>query len=342
MIAALQSAPKLGVVSTCAALGVSRASLHRRQNTAPPPAGLPKRIAPPRALTSAERDIVFGHLHSVRFQDRSPAEVYATLLDEGVYCCSIRTIYRLLEAAGESRERRAQLTHPNYKKPELLAIAPRQLWSWDITKLMGPAKWTYFYLYVILDVFSRYVVGWMIADREGQELAGQLIDETCYKETIPPGQLTIHADRGSSMTSKTVAFLLADLGITKTHSRPHVSDDNPYSESHFKTLKYRPEFPDRFGSLQDARSFCQGFFAWYNTEHHHSGLGLLTPEVVHSQRGEVVRALRQKTLDTAYAAHPERFVHKPPQPPALPTEVWINPPPKSEPGKAPDSDKNTH
>lgn len=330
MTAAVQSAPELGPVAVCDALGVSRASLHRLQNPPPASAELRPRSSPPRALTTEERVVVLGHLHSERFQDRSPAEVYGTLLDEGVYCCSIRTLYRLLDAEGQTRERRDQLTHPSYRKPQLLATAPNQLWSWDITKLLGPAKWTYFYLYVILDVFSRYVVGWMIADREGKELARQFIAETCAKQEIVPGQLTLHADRGSSMTSKPVAFLLADLGVTKTHSRPHVSDDNPFSESHFKTLKYRPEFPDRFGSLQDARSFGQVFFPWYNTEHHHSGLGLLTPEVVHTQRGQQVRNLRQQTLTLAYAAHPERFVRKPPQPPALPTEVWINPPPKSE------------
>ena len=330
MTAAVQSAPELGPVATCEALGVSRASLQRRLN--PPPA-LPEprqRQAPPRSLTEEERIVILGHLHAERFQDRSPSEVYGTLLDEGVYCCSIRTLYRLLAADGENRERRNQLTHPAYQKPELLATAPNQLWSWDITKLLGPAKWTYFYLYVILDVFSRYVVGWMIADREGKQLAKQFIAETCAKEEIVPGQLNIHADRGSSMTSKPVACMLADLGVTKTHSRPHVSNDNPFSESQFKTLKYRPEFPDRFGSLQDARSFCQEFFSWYNTEHHHSGLGLLTPEVVHTQRAGQVRELRQQTLDLAYAAHPERFVRKPPQPPALPTEVWINPPQKPE------------
>jgi putative transposase len=206
--------------------------------------------------------------------------------------------------------------------------------------LLGPAKWTYFYLYVILDVFSRYVVGWMVADREGKELARQLIAETCSKQRIDPGQLTLHADRGSSMTSKQVALLLADLGVTKTHSRPHVSDDNPFSESHFKTLKYRPEFPDQFGSKQHARSFCQQFFPWYNTEHHHSGLGLLTPEVVHTQRASQVRDCRQLILDAAFAAHPERFVRNPPQPPALPSQVWINPPPKSESAPS-DSDKKT-
>ena len=330
MNAAVQAVPELGPVAACDALGVSRASLHRLRN---PPLPLPeprRRPSPPRALTAEERVSVLCHLHAERFQDRSPAEVYSTLLDEGVYCCSIRTLYRILTGEGEAHERRDQLTHPPYQKPQLLATGPNQLWSWDITKLLGPAKWTYFYLYVILDVFSRYVVGWMVADREGKELARQLIAETCGKQQIALGQLTIHADRGSSMTSKPVALLLADLGVTKTHSRPHVSDDNPFSESHFKTLKYRPDFPDRFGSKEHARSFCQQFFPWYNTEHHHSGLGLLTPEVVHTRRAEQVRSLRHHTLDAAFAAHPERFVRKPPQPPALPTEVWINPPPKPE------------
>jgi putative transposase len=260
MNAAVQAVPGLGSVAACTALGVSRASLHRPRN---PPLPLPEpwcRPSPPRALTAEEHAIVLGHLHAERFQNRSPAEVYSTLLDEGVYGCSIRTLYRILDGEGETRERRDQLVHPSYQKPQLLATAPHQLWSWDITKLLGPAKWTYFYLYVILDVFSRYVVGWMVADREGKELARQFIDETCAKQQIAFGQLTIHADRGSSMTSNPVALLLADLGVTKTHSRPHVSDDNPFSESHFKTLKYRPDFPNRFGSKQHARSFCQQFF----------------------------------------------------------------------------------
>jgi putative transposase len=330
MTAAVQAVPQLGSVATCAALGVSRASLHRLQNPPPAPLDPLQRPSPPRALTAEERSVVLGHLHSERFQDRSPTEVYGTLLDEGVYCCSARTMYRLLEKEGETRERRDQLIHPPYQKPELLATAPNQLWSWDITKLLGPAKWTYFYLYVILDVFSRYVVGWMVADRESKELAQQFIAETCQKEGIVPGQLTLHMDRGAAMKSKPVAFMMADLGVTKTHSRPHTSNDNPFSESHFKTLKYRPDFPDRFGSQQDARSFCQRFFTWYNTEHHHAGLGLLTPDVVHHQRAEQARNFRQVTLNAAYAAHPERFVLKPPQPPALPTEVWINPPLKSE------------
>lgn len=340
MSAAAQAIPELGPVAACESLGVSRASLHRLRNPPPPWPEQRYRPSPPRALTAEERVAVLGHLHAERFQDRSPAEVYSTLLDEGVYCCSIRTLYRILAEQGEVRERRDQLAHPAYQKPQLLATAPNQLWSWDITKLLGPAKWTYFYLYVILDVFSRYVVGWMVADREGKELARQFIAQTCGKQQISLGQLTLHADRGSSMTSKPVALLLADLGVTKTHSRPHVSDDNPFSESHFKTLKYRPDFPDRFGSRQHARAFCHQFFSWYNTEHHHSALGLLTPEVVHTQRAEHVRGLRQLTLDAAFAAHPERFVRKPPQPPPLPSEVWINPPPKPEPAP-PGSDKQT-
>jgi putative transposase len=252
------------------------------------------------------------------------------LLDEGEYHCSIRTMYRLLAQRGESRERRDQLTHPPYKKPELLATAPNQLWSWDITKLLGPAKWTYFYLYVILDVFSRYVTGWMVAMRESAELAKRLIEESCKKQFIPAGQLTLHADRGTSMSSKPVAFLLADLGVTKTHSRPHVSDDNPYSESQFRTMKYRPEFPDRFGCIQDSRAFSQGFFRWYNEEHRHSGLALLTPAMVHYGQTALILEQRQRILDVAYQAHPERFVRHAPTPPTVPTEVWINRPANSD------------
>jgi putative transposase len=269
---------------------------------------------------------VLACLHEERFQDSSPAAVYATMLDEGRYHCSIRTMYRILKDGGETRERRDQVIHPVYQKPELLATAPNRLWSWDITKLLGPAKWTYFYLYVILDVFSRYVVGWMVADGESAVLAARLIGDTCAKQEIQPGQLTIHADNGSSMKSKPAAFLMADLGVTKTHSRPHVSDDNPYSESHFKTLKYRPGFPERFGSIQDARAFCLDFFAWYNEDHRHSGLGLLAPAVVHYGLATAAIAQRRQVLKDAYLAHPERFVRKPPQPPPAPTEVWINKP----------------
>ena len=270
---------------------------------------------------------MLGALHSERFVDKAPVEMWATLLDEGTYYCSTRTMYRILAAHGEVRERRNQLRHPNYRKPELLAEGPNQVWSWDITKLRGPVKWTYYYLYVILDIFSRYVTGWMLAHRESAELARRLIAESCRKQDIEPGQLTIHADRGSSMRSKSVALLLADLGVTKTHSRPHVSNDNPYSESQFKTLKYCPQFPRRFGSIEDARLFSRNFFDYYNHEHRHSGIGLMTPAVVHQGRAEKVSAARRQILLKAYQVHPERFVRGTPQPPVLPSQAWINPPP---------------
>jgi len=323
MAAVRSLAAVVGVQAACAALNVPRSAFYRaRQLRAVPP----PRPRSPRALGRTEVDAVLACLHADRFQDCAPAAVYATLLDEGHYHCSIRTMYRVLAQTGEVRERRAQCTHPPYQKPELLATGPNQLWSWDITKLKGPAKWTYFYLYVLLDVFSRYVVGWMVAPHESAELAKRLIDDTCTKQAIGPGQLTVHADRGSSMTSKPVAFLLADLGITKTHSRPHVSDDNPYSESQFRTLKYRPDFPDRFGSLQDGRSFCQTFFPWYNEEHRHSGIALLTPAMLHYGQAPAILAQRQGVLTAAYHAHPERFVRRAPQPLTVPTEVWINKP----------------
>ncbi len=280
----------------------------------------------PRALSADENDAVFDVLHSERFADKAPPQVYSTLLDEGEYLCSVSTMYRLLRSQGEVRERRNQLTHPSYTKPELLASGPNELWSWDITKLYGPQKWTYYYLYVIIDVFSRCVVGWTIAYRESAALAEELIAQTCAKQNIEMGQLTIHADRGSAMTSKAVAFLLADLGVTKTHSRPHVSNDNPYSEAHFKTLKYRPDFPARFGSIEDARLHCQAFFSWYNTEHRHSGIGLLTPATVHSGRANQAIAQRQEVLTAAYQMHPERFVRKKPEPPSVPAAAWINAP----------------
>ena len=252
------------------------------------------------------------------------------MLDEGVYLCSIRSMYRVLAASHEVRERRDQLTHPVYAKPELLATAPNQVWSWDITKLKGPAKWSYFQLYVIIDIFSRCVVGWMLADRESSFLASKLIRETCQRHGIKPGNLTLHADRGPSMTAKATGHLLADLGITKTHSRPYTSNDNPYSESQFKTMKYRPEFPERFGSIQDARSFCRHFFDWYNNQHHHSGIGLMTPGQVHSGQAGHLRQQRQIVLDAAYVRHPNRFVRVAPQAPALPAAAWINPPENSE------------
>ncbi len=302
-----------------------------------------KETTPPRALNAAERQDVLVTLHAPRFVDQPPHQVYATLLDEGKYLCSARTMYRILEGQGEVRERRDQLERTTPKAwPELLATRPNELWSWDITKLLGPAKWNYFRLYVILDVYSRYTVGWMIAERESAQLAKRLIAETCDKEEIVPGRLTVHAprlSRGSSMRSKPVAMLLADLGVTKTHSRPHVSNDNPYSESHFKTLKYRPQFPARFGCIQDARAFCANFFDWYNNQHHHSGLGFLTPAVVHHGHAPRVIAARQEVLDIAHRHHPERFVRKAPTAPALPEAVWINPPiPQPRRGVAADKD----
>jgi putative transposase len=326
MSAVIELAMDVGTSAACHALNMPRASFYRDRRNASVPAVTAVRPAPARALDLAEREAVLARLHEERFQDRSPASVYATLLDEGEYHCSIRTMYRLLEQRGESRERRDQLTHPPYQKPELLATASNQLWSWDITKLLGPAKWTYFYLYVLLDVFSRYVTGWMVAMRESAELAKRLIEESCRNQCIQRGQLTLHADRGTSMTSKSVAFLLADLGVTKTHSRPHVADDNPFSESQFRTMKYRPEFPDRFGCIQDSRAFCQGFFRWYNEEHRHSSLGLLAPAMVHYGQAESIVRQRQAVLDVAYQLHPERFVRSAPKPPALPNEVWINKP----------------
>ncbi len=330
MSAAATLANAVGTAPACDALAVSRATLYRRRRPRPMP--LPRsRPTPPRALADAERRQVLAVLHAPRFADKAPAQVYATLLDEGIYHCSIRTMYRLLATHGEVRERRNQRRHPTYTKPELLAVAPNQVWSWDITKLRGPATWTYYSLYVILDIFSRYVVGWMVAHGESAALAQRLIADTCAKQRIEPGTLTVHADRGASMRSKSVAFLLADLGVTKTHSRPHVANDNPYSEAQFKTLKYRPEFPSRFGSIMDARAFCRSFFAHYNTEHHHSGIGLMTPEAVHDGRANQIQAARQEVLLQTYAAHPERFVRKPPEPPFLPSAAWTNPPAEKTP-----------
>jgi putative transposase len=281
----------------------------------------------PRALAPAEQQAIADVLHSERFADTAPAEAWAALLDEGFYLGSVSTYYRVLRQRGEARERRRQAVHPAAVKPELMATAPNQVHSWDITKLAGRAKWTWYYLYVTIGIFSRYVAGWMVATRESAALAEKLIAETCAKQGIGPGQLTIHADRGSSMTSKPVAFLLADLGITQSHSRPHVSNDNPYSESQFKTLKYRPGFPARFASIEQARAHCQEFFAWYNGSHRHSGLGLHTAADVHHGQAAIVRARRAGVLAAAWAAHPERFSRLP-QPPRLPEVSWINQPEK--------------
>jgi len=321
----------VGKKGACEALEVSRATFYRRLNPGPQPQVT--RPRPPLALAPPERQTVLDVLHSERFQDKAPLQVYASLLDEGTYLCAPRTMYRILTDEHDGvKERRRHVQRPAYRKPELLATAPNQVWSWDITKLKGPAKWTYFYLYVIIDIFSRYVTGWMVAHRETKTLAKRLIEESCRKQQIDPGQLTLHADRGPSMKSNVVAQLLADLGVTKTHSRPHVSNDNPYSEAQFKTLKYCPQFPERFGSIQDSRSFCQDFFSWYNKEHRHSGIALLTPEQVHYGQADQIILQRQMVLAAAFEKHPSRFKHKPPAPDKLPEAVWINPPPTQNTG----------
>jgi putative transposase len=321
--------PRLGVAPTCAALSVARASFYRHRR---PRSERRPRPTPARALAPTDRQVVLDTVHEPRFVDLAPAQVYATLLDEGRYLCSERTLYRVLAAHAEVRERRDQLRHPHYTAPQLLATRPNQLWSWDITKRLGPTKWTYFYLYVLLDVFSRYVVGWTLAQREWAGIAEPLIAESCTRQGVAPGQLTVHADRGGPMIAKSMAFLLADLGITKTHSRPHVSNDNPFSESQFKTFKYRPDFPDRFGSFEHARAHCGDFFRWYHTEHHHVGLGLFTPHDVHYGLAAAKCAQRARVLAEAFAKHPERFPNGCPVPRPLPTAVWINPPTTSRAG----------
>jgi putative transposase len=326
LIAAEALGRQVGVSSACDVLIVSRATLYRRRQPVQKTSG---RNPPPRALSAQERDNVRQELYSKRFIDQSPYQVYAALLDEGSYLCSVRTMYRILAQHNANRERRNQLTRPNYRKPELLATGPNQVWSWDITKLKGPETWTYYYLYVILDIFSRYTVGWMLAHREQADLAKKLIEETIEKQKVQRDQLIIHSDRGPSMTSHSVANLLGSLGVTKSLSRPHVSNDNPYSESHFKTMKYQPEFPDRFGSYQDALSHSRQFFGWYNDEHYHSGIGLVTPASLHYGLAQRIIASRTSTLSLAYAANPERFVCGVPRPAKLPTAAWINPPTSS-------------
>lgn len=325
MDAVLEVSPEVGVSAACEALGVSKASFYRAiQPEKTEPQREPAKH--PRSLSLEEKALVLETLNSSEFRDKAPLEIYASLLDKGLYLCSVSTMYRILHENQQVRERRNQLRHPSYQKPELMATGSNQVWSWDITKLYGPQKWTYYYLYVIIDIYSRYVVGWMLAHRESSELAKRLIGETCRKQGIQEGQLTIHADRGSSMKSKPVALLLADLGVTKTHSRPYVSNDNPFSESQFKTLKYRPDFPGRFGSIEDGRSFCQSFFHWYNWEHYHTGIGLMLPGTLHFGISAGIMDKRKQTLAAAYLKHPERFVKKPPTPPELPEASWINPP----------------
>lgn len=320
---------KVGKKAACNAMGIPRATFYRHQGENAV-AETCQRPPSPLALSQQERQAILDVAHEQRFWDATPYQMYATLLDEGRYLGSVRTIYRVLSANNEVKERRKQVSHPRYQKPELLATAPNEVWSWDITKLKGPAKWNYFHLYVILDIFSRYVVGWMVAHRESAILAKRLIEETCEKQQIPVGQLTLHADRGSSMKSKLVAHLLADLGVTKTHNRPHVSNDNPYSESQFKTLKYSPGFPERFGSIQDARQFCQRFFPWYNTVHKHSGIGLITPEQVHYGQAQQVLEQRATVLESAFKDHAKRFKGKLPKPFPLPKAAWINKPDDSQ------------
>jgi putative transposase len=324
-------ADQVGVSAACRALRLPRSALYRDRATrhaCPLPTVTATRPSrhPPLALSELERRVVLDILNSPRFANCAPAAIYAQLLDEGRYVASVRTMYRLLQDCAAVRERRDQLRHPEYTKPELLAVMPNQVWSWDITKLKGPVRGTCFHLYVILDIFSRYVVGWMVAEQETAELAEQLIADTAAKQSIAPGALTLHADRGSSMRSKPVATLLCDLGIIKSHSRPYVSDDNPYSEAHFKTMKYQPGFPARFGSLADARAHCVEFFTWYNQQHRHSGIGMMTPEAVHTGQAAALYRQRQATLAEAFTRTPSRFKHRIPQPQKLPTAAWINPP----------------
>ena len=319
---------RVGIVPLCDALGLARATFYRWRSTPPlEPSALRARRAPRQALTPTERAGVLAVLYEERFVDLPPAQVWAQLLDAGqVPPCSIRTMYRVLAASAEVRERRNQLRHPAYRKPELLATGPNQVWSWDITKLLGPVEWTYYYLYVLLDIFSRYVVGWLLARQEAAALAKVLIAESCERQHIGPDQLTIHADRGPSMTSQPVALLLATLGVVPSHSRPQVSDDNPFSQAQFKTLKYRPDFPARFGAYEDAEAFCRRFFPCYNLEHRHSALGLMTPHDTHYGLAEAKWRHRAAVLRAACEAHPERFPRGVPVPPPLPTAAWINKP----------------
>lgn len=289
-----------------------------------------RKSSSPRALSQKEREAILAILHSDRFAEVAPAEIVATLLDEDCYLGSVSTFYRILRSEGEAKERRKQRTHPVYAKPELLATGPNQVWCWDISRLKGPVKWSYYYLYVLMDVYSRYVVGWMVATRENADLAKELILEASLKQGILPATLTIHSDRGSVMTDKSLAQFLIDMGVAKSHSRPHVSNDNPFSEAQFKTTKYRPDFPDRFGSLEDATAHMSAFILWYNTEHRHSGIADLTPAMLHFGKGEQVLAARDQVLLRAYQAHPERFVKKTPCSKPIPPGVWINPPTPTE------------
>lgn len=316
-------AAKVGMKRTCEVLGLSRSGIYRARQPHPIPQPRP---APAHALSAEEREEVRKALNSERFMDKAPRQVYAALLDEGRYLCHWRTMYRILAAHDEVHERRRVRQHPIYKKPELLAIAPNQVWSWDITYLRGPQKWEHYPLYTVLDIYSRYVVGWMIAEHESSDLARQLIAATALKQDIQPDQLTLHADNGAPMRGKPLSQLLVDLGIIKSHNRPHTSDDNPFSEAHFKTMKYRPDYPDRFPSLTEAQEWTRRFFEWYNEQHYHSGLNLLTPSSVHYNQAPAVQQQRHAVMSAAYATHPNRFVRGEPLVKGAPSAVWINPP----------------
>lgn len=336
MIAAATAlSQEVGVSAACQAYGIPRSSFYASQK----PSRGSSPSSPPRALSQAEKEAVRQVLNSERFQDQAPRAVYAALLDEGAYYCHWRTMYRVLDEHDEVRERRNQLRHPSYKRPELLATGVNQVWSWDVTKLLGPEKWTYYYLYVILDIYSRYVPGWLLADQQSAKLARVLVEETCQKQDIPKGQLTLHADRGGPMIAKRLAHLLADLGVSKSHARPYNADDNPYSEAQFRTLKYRPDYPQRFDHQPAARQWARRFFDWYNNQHYHSGIGLLTPAAVHYGRAEKIIRARQQVLQKAYQKNPQRFVQGAPKPPQLPKAVWINPPQASAPESDPDQQR---
>lgn len=317
---------KVGTKKACNSFGIPRSSYYYWKNPDSGKILYQNRKLPDFAYTSTEKQTILNLMNSEIYMNQTPYEIYASRLDEGEYLCSVRTMYRILGENDQVKERRKVRRSNIYKKPELLATKVNQVWTWDITKLKGPEKWTYFYLYVIIDIFSRFAVGWMVAYRELSSLAKKFIEETCQKQNITKGQLTIHADRGSSMKSKHVAFLLSDLGVTKSHSRPYVSNDNPYSESHFKTMKYSPGFPERFNSLAQAREFCRSFFDWYNKEHYHSGIGFLTPESVHYGFADDILENRKKVLLNAFEKNPKRFRFKKPKLKNLPKSVWINKP----------------
>lgn len=322
MAVAQRNKEQFTVTELCRTLGISRSTWYRRQK----PKTAPDRRKAPRKLTETERTNVLGLLTSDEFSDQSPAAVHAQLLDDGRYLCSTRTMYRILEARKLVKQRRHQRKHPVYQKPELLATGPNQVWSWDITRIKGPQSWIFYELYVVIDIFSRYIVAWTIAERESGEQAKALIDSAFEWQGIKENELTVHSDRGKAMTSKCLADLYGELGIVRSLNRPHVSNDNPFSESQFKTLKYRPDYPERFGSIEDARAHMQRFFEWYNTEHHHSGLAMMTPEVVHYGKDKAVEKQRQAVMDAAHAAHPERFVNGTPKVNGAPKQVWINKP----------------